>query len=88
MSTIQTKKPWVLVESQVEDNYLVSVTCTSCKEDTKLTLPVKSFDDWNTKNGFVQDVFSEMSADVREMFISGTCGSCWDKMFGGFPENE
>jgi hypothetical protein len=29
----------------------------------------------------VQNIFPELSADLRELLISGTCGWCFDKMF-------
>lgn len=34
------------------------------------------------ENGaLVQDAFPELTADERELLISGTCGECWDKLF-------
>lgn len=36
------------------------------------------------KNGaYIQDALSRLSPTIRERFISGTCGECWDKLFGG-----
>lgn len=32
-----------------------------------------------------QEAFAGLPPELREMFISGTCPSCWDKMF---PEEE
>jgi hypothetical protein len=29
----------------------------------------------------IQDAMPELSADERQLLISGTCGKCWDKMF-------
>ena len=41
-------------------------------------------DYWDWKDGaFVQDAFPYLSAEVREMLISGICPSCWNNMFGG-----
>ena len=38
--------------------------------------------DW--KGGkYIQDAMPYLSADERELLISGTCGTCFDKMFGG-----
>ena len=36
---------------------------------------------------FVQDQFPNLSPDIREMFISAICPSCWIKTFGE-PEEE
>jgi hypothetical protein len=32
--------------------------------------------------GRVQDVRSNFDVSVRERFMTGTCGTCWDAMFG------
>ena len=37
------------------------------------------------QGALIQDAFPNMSADHREMLISGTCPVCWDKMF---PEED
>ena len=29
----------------------------------------------------IQDIFPDMGADLREMFISGMCPTCWSKVF-------
>lgn len=34
----------------------------------------------------IQNVFPEVSPADREIFISGTCGTCFDKMFGVLSE--
>lgn len=31
----------------------------------------------------IQVIFSDLSADDRELLLSGTHGPCWDRMFGG-----
>ena len=33
------------------------------------------------KSILIQDIFPEMSSDLREMFVSGMCPTCWDKVF-------
>jgi hypothetical protein len=40
-------------------------------------------DDYNQWQGgkLVQDAFPYLSADEREILISGTCGPCFDAMF-------
>jgi hypothetical protein len=34
----------------------------------------------------VSAVFPELSAELREMFISGICPKCWDKIFAADEE--
>ena len=43
----------------------------------------------NSENGaLIQDAMPYLSADDRELLISGTCGACFDKMFPPDPEND
>lgn len=31
----------------------------------------------------IQDIFPELSKDLRELLISGTCGKCFNELFEG-----
>ena len=31
----------------------------------------------------IQNAMPELSADERELLISGTCSKCWERVFGG-----
>ena len=33
------------------------------------------------KSILIQDIFPDMPVDLREMFVSGMCRTCWDKVF-------
>lgn len=45
---------------------------------------VNEMDYWDWQDGeLAQRAFPYLSADEREMLISGICPTCWDKMFGG-----
>ena len=60
----------------------LDVTCVICHETHVLGVNENDFLDW--QNGkHVQNAFPYLSADEREMLISGICPTCWDKMFGG-----
>ena len=59
-------------------------TCLLCKETQTFNvgaLEMQSF----LKGSFVQDAFPDLSDADRELLISQTCGTCWDKLF---PEGE
>jgi len=43
---------------------------------------------WQNKEMAIQEAFPELSADDREMLISGTCPACWEKMFPAEEEEE
>lgn len=48
---------------------------------------VNEMDYWDWQDGeLVQRAFPYLSADEREMLISGICPDCWDRMFGGADE--
>jgi hypothetical protein len=49
--------------------------------DTK-TVSISSEELFSYNQGaYAQDVLSSYDADIRERFISGMCGICWDAMF-------
>jgi len=43
--------------------------------------------DWND-GAHAQDAFPYLSANEREMLISGICPTCWNSMFPPEPEEE
>jgi hypothetical protein len=45
---------------------------------------VNEADYWDWQDGaLAQDAFPYLSADDRELLISGICPTCWEKSFGG-----
>ena len=62
-----------------------SRTCPICSKVNTITIKtVSDLDAWR-KGAYAQDAFPYLSAEDREVIISGICGSCWDKMF---PDEE
>jgi hypothetical protein len=59
----------------------IDVCCKWCEKSHELELPKSGLNRWK-KGELIQDVLPELSADERELLISGTCGKCWDAMFG------
>jgi transcription elongation factor Elf1 len=56
-------------------------TCFNCGHKEIVSAQQEDFESW--QNGkYIQDVFSYLSPDVREIMISGFCGKCFDLMFG------
>ena len=57
-------------------------TCPFCKHKNEILVYEDDFIAW--QNGeLAQNAFPYLSADDREMLISGICPTCWDGMFGG-----
>lgn len=50
---------------------------------------VNEMDYWDWEDGMcAQDAFPYLSADEREMLITGICPTCWERTFGGFDDEE
>lgn len=66
---------------------VVAVQCRMCHEVHFIDVPIDGFVAWQSGE-LIQDALPELSADQRELLISGTCGMCWDDMFGSSDEDE
>lgn len=64
---------------------ILNVRCIHCGVMHHPTCTQAEYKAW-MGGAFVQTAFPNMSADNRELLISGTCGTCWDDLFGGFDE--
>jgi len=42
----------------------------------------RDFIRWEEEGELIQNALPYLSADERELLISGICGGCFDKMFG------
>ena len=65
----------------MSDNWSeIGVDCVRCGDQFDMVVPTHGLIAW--KEGMlIQDAMPELSADERELLISGICGKCWDKMF-------
>ena len=58
----------------------ISMTCRQCVKEYVMRVSQTDLENRN-KGMLVQDAFPYLSADMREMFITGICGKCYDAMF-------
>ena len=65
----------------------VATTCPFCGQTHEIDVNETDFVDW-MDGVLAQDAFPYLSADEREMLISGICPKCWDEMFGGGEDEE
>ena len=63
---------------------VVAVPCRLCNEVADLTVNIEGFVAWQGGK-LIQEALPELSADQRELLISGTCDKCWNEMF---PSDE
>ena len=62
-------------------NTTMNLQCVHCDETHQINLNYEDVQAW--KDGtLIQDALPYLNADQRELLISKTCGSCFDKMFG------
>lgn len=59
----------------------VKVVCPLCGRESSVIVDHNDYIDWIKRRGPVQKLFPYLSADKRELLISGTCSECWDKEF-------
>lgn len=59
--------------------------CVMCGDTAVIDLPTAGFEAW-VGGAHVQHAFPGMSADIRELLISGTHSACWDEMWGDTEE--
>ena len=69
------------------EKILVGNRCSICGKMNKVEVYKKDFEAW--QNGvLIQNAMPYLSAEERELLITGTCSECWDKMWGEPDEDE
>ena len=58
------------------------VGCRKCMEQFEIRGEDRDFIRWEEEGELIQNALPYLSADERELLISGICGGCFDKMFG------
>ena len=67
----------------MNERYVVtSHACPMCGDTLTVSISSAELFAYH-QGGLAQTVLSNYDADVRERFITGICGTCWDEMFGG-----
>jgi hypothetical protein len=59
----------------------VVTTCPICSNSHDVDVPYEGYMAWR-KGMLIQQAMPELSATLREMLMSGICGTCWDRSFG------
>ena len=62
----------------------LSVDCRMCGQFFQIAMTPEQeakLDKPRSERPLIQDIFPELSAATRELLISGTCETCWDKLF-------
>ena len=59
----------------------IPLTCSSCGYEHVVSVYNSDWEDYCNGNKYAQEAFPYLSADERELFISGFCSSCFDSNF-------
>lgn len=64
-----------------ECKQVFKVACRFCGSVHELSIAPSDFASWR-KGELIQDAMPYLTAEERELLISGTCDDCWSEMFG------
>lgn len=57
------------------------VYCRMCGKKHVIIMPAAGYLLWAQRRAKIQDALPNLTADERELLVSGICGKCFDKMF-------
>lgn len=67
------------------------VDCRLCGQTTQVPATVEQLTELylpRTQRRLMQEIFPDLSIGDRELLISGTCNTCWQKLYGSEDEEE
>jgi hypothetical protein len=75
-------KPWIKRYDDLTGKAIIE--CRECSKSYAIPVTLYQLNSWQDGE-LIQNIMPELGRDTRELFISGTCSECWDKMFGLGP---
>ena len=78
------------IYQQTGTNLEIITPCRICNEDCSVDMTYdqyKRLTMYQSGTGHAQTMLSDIPRNVREIFISGICPECWDRMFGKSESN-
>jgi hypothetical protein len=70
-----------------DDYACIEIACSTCGIEHLIGTTLSGYVSWRA-GAFVQDAFPDVPKEYREMFISGTCPECFERMFGSFDDDD
>ena len=74
-------QPAAIIASAKSDIAICVFVCPVCKKEKRVEVPIAGLEA-RAAGVNVQTAFPNLSKNQRELFVSGTCSECWEKMFG------
>lgn len=65
----------------------MTVESTSCHRNFEVPATPEQIAAWHD-GALIQNAMPDISEDLRELLISGTCGQCFDEMFRDDEEDD
>ena len=59
----------------------IYIECAQCDKRFDFPVTPEQLNALDGLNKDIQDIFPELSPGERELFVSGMCGECFDKVF-------
>lgn len=69
-------------------NLTILTVCPFCGTENEIKVNMVDYWEWVNEGKLVQNAFPYLSADEREMLISGICPKCWESTFSSSDEEE
>ena len=67
----------------------INVPCGFCNTNYEIEMTQAQLDElMSPHRRYIQDIIPELAPEMRELFISGMCPKCWDKLFSFENEEE
>ena len=67
-------------EGQTMETVIVPAACRMCREVYCVEVDAVGYEQWKA-GALIQNALPTLSAEERELLISKTCDSCWNKLF-------
>jgi hypothetical protein len=75
------------VRKVVEGTYEIRKVCIDCRVTQVFTVPAQGL--WDYEHGkLIGQAMPTVAPELREMFLSGICPRCWNKLFADVDEDE
>lgn len=68
-------------------SFPLTITCQCCKNDFHILLDVDDLIEYLGGAGYIQDILYYLTANERELILSGICGDCFDVLFDNLEDD-
>ena len=66
---------------------MIQTACKECQTVFDIPVTMAQINEWRSGT-LIQKVMPDLSADLRELLISGICGKCFDEIFAGMDDDD